>query len=129
MFCGLVCPLQVVEENGMWKVLVLPHMMEFHPSLPVPPHLPLYTPPQPAMLHHPHFYPTELSPHYIHQLPALPVYTEQGEQQHTLLHTPILYTVPLCTTFASKLWGWRVLFSALLFGLWGFLQIVTVGSV
>ncbi|KAF5907674.1 fibronectin type-III domain-containing protein 3A-like isoform X1, partial [Clarias magur] len=76
---------QVVEENGMWKVLVLPHTMEFHPSLPhVPPHLPLYTPPQPAMLHHPHFYPTELSPHYIHQLPALPVYTEQDMMCHTV---------------------------------------------
>ncbi|KAK3535479.1 hypothetical protein QTP70_016899 [Hemibagrus guttatus] len=76
---------QVVEENGMWKVLVLPHTMEFHPSLPhVPPHLPLYTPPQPAMLHHPHFYPTELSPHYIHQLPALPVYTEQDMMCHSV---------------------------------------------
>ncbi|XP_053361693.1 fibronectin type-III domain-containing protein 3A-like isoform X2 [Clarias gariepinus] len=76
---------QVVEENGMWKVLVLPHTMEFHPSLPhVPPHLPVYPPPQPAMLHHPHFYPTELSPHYIHQLPALPVYTEQDMMCHTV---------------------------------------------
>ncbi|XP_046705382.1 fibronectin type-III domain-containing protein 3A-like isoform X1 [Silurus meridionalis] len=76
---------QVVEENGMWKVLVLPHTMEFHPTLPpVPPHLPLYTPPQPAMLHHPHFYPTELSPHYIHQLPALPVYPDQDMMCHSV---------------------------------------------
>lgn len=76
---------QVVEENGMWKVLVLPHTMDFHHSLPpVPPHFPLYTQPQPAMLHHPHFYPTELSPHYIHQLPALPVYTEQDMMCHSV---------------------------------------------
>lgn len=109
MFCGLVGLLQVVEENGMWKVLVLPHTMDFHHSLPpVPPHFPLYTQPQPAMLHHPHFYPTELSPHYIHQLPALPVYTEQGEQKHTLPHTPInnidnIYTVYALQILITKL--------------------------
>ncbi|XP_072519123.1 fibronectin type-III domain-containing protein 3A-like isoform X2 [Salminus brasiliensis] len=75
---------QMVEENGMRKVLVLPHTVEFHPSLPpVPPHLPLYTPPHPAMLHHPHVYPTEL-PHYVHQLPALPIYTEQDMMCHSM---------------------------------------------
>ncbi|XP_017579026.1 fibronectin type-III domain-containing protein 3A-like [Pygocentrus nattereri] len=75
---------QVVEENGMRKVLVLPHAMEFHPSLPpVPPHLPLYASPHPAMLHHPHVFPTEL-PHYVHQLPALPVYSEQDMMCHSM---------------------------------------------
>ncbi|KAG9271910.1 fibronectin type-III domain-containing protein 3A-like isoform X1 [Astyanax mexicanus] len=75
---------QVVEENGMRKVLVLPHTVEFHPSLPpVPPHLPLYTPPHPTMLHHPHVFPTEL-PHYVHQLPALPIYTEQDMMCHSM---------------------------------------------
>ncbi|XP_066505199.1 fibronectin type-III domain-containing protein 3A-like isoform X2 [Hoplias malabaricus] len=75
---------QVVEENGMRKVLVLPHAVEFHPSLPpVPPHLPIYTPPHPAMLHHPHLFPTEL-PHYIHPLPALPIYTEQDMMCHSM---------------------------------------------
>uniref|UniRef100_A0AAR2JAI5 Fibronectin type-III domain-containing protein n=1 Tax=Pygocentrus nattereri TaxID=42514 RepID=A0AAR2JAI5_PYGNA len=82
---------QVVEENGMRKVLVLPHAMEFHPSLPpVPPHLPLYASPHPAMLHHPHVFPTEL-PHYVHQLPALPVYSEQGEREH--LHYIYIYGI------------------------------------
>ncbi|KAL6480058.1 hypothetical protein MHYP_G00110910 [Metynnis hypsauchen] len=75
---------QVVEENGMRKVLVLPHAVEFHPSLPpVPPHLPLYASPHPAMLHHPHVFPTEL-PHYVHQLPALPVYSEQDMMRHSM---------------------------------------------
>ncbi|XP_036425313.1 fibronectin type-III domain-containing protein 3A-like isoform X2 [Colossoma macropomum] len=75
---------QVVEENGMRKVLVLPHAVEFHPSLPpVPPHLPLYASPHPAMLHHPHVFPPEL-PHYVHQLPALPVYSEQDMMCHSM---------------------------------------------
>ncbi|KAI4886925.1 hypothetical protein NFI96_030443 [Prochilodus magdalenae] len=75
---------QVVEENGMRKVLILPHAVEFHPSMPpVPPHLPLYTPPHPAMLHHPHIFPAEL-PHYVHQLPALPVYSEQDMMCHSM---------------------------------------------
>uniref|UniRef100_A0A4W4HGZ9 Fibronectin type-III domain-containing protein n=1 Tax=Electrophorus electricus TaxID=8005 RepID=A0A4W4HGZ9_ELEEL len=71
---------QVVEENGMRKVLILPHSMEFHPSLsPFPQYAPLYSPPHPSVLHHPHIYPAELSPRYIHQLPAVPIYTDQGE--------------------------------------------------
>ncbi|XP_062856456.1 fibronectin type-III domain-containing protein 3A-like [Trichomycterus rosablanca] len=76
---------QVVEENGMWKVLVLPHTVDFHPSVPpVPAHLPLYSPPHPAMLHYPQFYPSEHTPHYIHQLPALPVYAEQDVMCHSV---------------------------------------------
>ncbi|XP_035265119.1 fibronectin type-III domain-containing protein 3A-like [Anguilla anguilla] len=73
---------QLVEENGMRKVVVLPH--EFHPSMPLPPHhVPPYLPPHPAMLHHHHIYPGEMPPHFIPQLPPPPVYSEQDIMCHS----------------------------------------------
>ncbi|KAL2077748.1 hypothetical protein ACEWY4_027252 [Coilia grayii] len=69
----------VIEENGMRKMMLLPHTLEFHPSLPPPPpHLPHYPPPHPAMLPHPHLFTHEMPAHYIHHMhAALPVYPEQ----------------------------------------------------
>ncbi|TRZ06473.1 hypothetical protein HGM15179_020634, partial [Zosterops borbonicus] len=73
---------QVVEENGVRRVVVVPHSGEFHPSMhppppPPPPHVPHY-------MHHPHHallpppphpvFPTvpgtgELPPQFMHQHP------------------------------------------------------------
>ncbi|XP_018592878.1 fibronectin type-III domain-containing protein 3A-like isoform X2 [Scleropages formosus] len=71
---------QVVEENGVRKVMVLPQTTEFHPSMPPPPplHVPQYLPPHPAMLHQHHMYPREMPPHFMHQLPPPQMYSEQG---------------------------------------------------
>ncbi|NXN32311.1 FND3A protein, partial [Nycticryphes semicollaris] len=48
---------QVVEENGVRKVVVLPHSAEFHPSMhpppPPPPHVPHYMHHHHALLPHP----------------------------------------------------------------------------
>ncbi|KAG9341694.1 hypothetical protein JZ751_018758 [Albula glossodonta] len=72
---------QVVEENGMRKVVVLPHAAEFHPSMTLPPPpVPPYLPPHPAMLHH-HIYPGEIPPHFIPPLPPPQVYSEPGEDE------------------------------------------------
>ncbi|KAJ8254884.1 hypothetical protein GJAV_G00198440 [Gymnothorax javanicus] len=79
---------QVVEENGMRKVVVLPHTAEFHPSMPLPPHhVPQYLPPHPAMLHHHHIYPGEIPAHFIPQLPPPQVY---GEQEVVVCHSASL---------------------------------------
>ncbi|XP_033906453.3 fibronectin type-III domain-containing protein 3A-like [Acipenser ruthenus] len=88
---------QVVEENGVRKVVVLPHSAEFHPSMaPPPPHVPHYMHHHPAMLHHHHHhvYPPvqgsgELPPHFIHQHPPPHIYTEQEALAHgrnSLIH-------------------------------------------
>ncbi|KAJ8394377.1 hypothetical protein AAFF_G00045880 [Aldrovandia affinis] len=75
---------QVVEENGMRKVVVLPHAAEFHPSMSMPPHhVSPYLPHHPAMLHHHHIYPGELPPHFIPQLPPPQVYSEQDVVCHS----------------------------------------------
>ncbi|KAJ8338343.1 hypothetical protein SKAU_G00373090 [Synaphobranchus kaupii] len=81
---------QVVEENGMRKVVVLPHAAEFHPSMPLPPsHVPAYLPPRPAMLHHHHIYRGEMPPHFIPQLPPPPqVYSEQDVLCHSASMPP-----------------------------------------
>uniref|UniRef100_A0A8B9BPQ8 Fibronectin type-III domain-containing protein n=1 Tax=Anser brachyrhynchus TaxID=132585 RepID=A0A8B9BPQ8_9AVES len=70
---------QVVEENGVRKVVVLPHSAEFHPSMhppPPPPHVPHYMHHHHALLPHPPHpvYPPvpgtgELPPQFIHQHP------------------------------------------------------------
>ncbi|KAI1898925.1 hypothetical protein AGOR_G00077410 [Albula goreensis] len=73
---------QVVEENGMRKVVVLPHAAEFHPSMTLPPPpVPPYLPPHPAMLHH-HIYPGEIPPHFIPPLPPPQVYSEPDVACH-----------------------------------------------
>ncbi|XP_059588743.1 fibronectin type-III domain-containing protein 3a isoform X3 [Alligator mississippiensis] len=82
---------QVVEENGVRKVVVLPHSTEFHPSMhPPPPHVPHYMHPHPALLPHPPHpvYPPvpgtgEIPPQFIHQHPPPPhVYQEQEPRPH-----------------------------------------------
>ncbi|XP_028923415.1 fibronectin type-III domain-containing protein 3A-like [Ornithorhynchus anatinus] len=93
---------QVVEENGVRKVVVLPHSADFHPSLhppppppPPPPHVPHYMHPHPALLPHPPHpvYPPvpgagELPPQFLHQHPPPPppppshVYQEQESRGH-----------------------------------------------
>lgn len=84
---------QVVEENGVRRVVVVPHSGEFHPSMhppppPPPPHVPHY-------MHHPHallpppphpVFPAvpgtgELPPQFMHQHPPPHVFQEQGEPQ------------------------------------------------
>ncbi|KAH0630949.1 hypothetical protein JD844_004352 [Phrynosoma platyrhinos] len=84
---------QVVEENGVRKVIVLPHSTEFHPSMhPPPPHVPHYMHPHPALLPHPPHpvYPPvpgtgEIPPQFIHQHPPPPsphLYQEQESRSH-----------------------------------------------
>ncbi|XP_048370204.1 fibronectin type-III domain-containing protein 3A-like [Sphaerodactylus townsendi] len=84
---------QVVEENGVRKVVVMPHSTEFHPSMhPPPPHVPHYMHPHPALLPHPPHpvYPPvpgtgEMPPQFIHQHPPPPsphVYQEQESRSH-----------------------------------------------
>ncbi|XP_077164430.1 fibronectin type-III domain-containing protein 3A-like isoform X2 [Paroedura picta] len=84
---------QVVEENGVRKVVVMPHSTEFHPSMhPPPSHVPHYMHPHPALLPHPPHpvYPPvpgtgEIPPQFIHQHPPPPsphVYQEQESRSH-----------------------------------------------
>ncbi|XP_044283144.1 fibronectin type-III domain-containing protein 3A isoform X1 [Varanus komodoensis] len=84
---------QVVEENGVRKVIVMPHSTEFHPSIhPPPPHVPHYMHPHPALLPHPPHpvYPPvpgtgEIPPQFIHQHPPPPsphLYQEQESRSH-----------------------------------------------
>nr|XP_015207034.1 PREDICTED: fibronectin type-III domain-containing protein 3A-like [Lepisosteus oculatus] len=79
---------QVVEENGMRKVVVLPHSAEFHHSMAHPhPHVPPYLPPHPALLHHHHVYPPvpatgELPPHFLPQHPPPQIYSDQEAAAH-----------------------------------------------
>uniref|UniRef100_A0A8C3JYZ3 Fibronectin type-III domain-containing protein n=1 Tax=Calidris pygmaea TaxID=425635 RepID=A0A8C3JYZ3_9CHAR len=79
---------QVVEENGVRKVVVLPHSAEFHPSMhppppPPPPHVPHYMHHHHALLPHPPHpvYPPvpgtgELPPQFIHQHPPPHVFQD-----------------------------------------------------
>ncbi|XP_031413913.1 LOW QUALITY PROTEIN: fibronectin type-III domain-containing protein 3A-like [Clupea harengus] len=68
----------VMEENGMRKMMLLPPTLEFHPSLPPPPpHLSHYPPHHPALLPHPHIFPPEMPPHYLHHMHSLPIYPEK----------------------------------------------------
>lgn len=83
---------QVVEENGVRKVVVLPHSAEFHPSMhppPPPPHVPHYMHHHHALLPHPPHpvYPPvpgtgELPPQFIHQHPPPHVFQEQEPRSH-----------------------------------------------
>ncbi|NXV64465.1 FND3A protein, partial [Molothrus ater] len=85
---------QVVEENGVRRVVVVPHSGEFHPSMhppppPPPPHVPHY-------MHHPHallpppphpVFPAvpgtgELPPQFMHQPPPPHVFQEQEPRSH-----------------------------------------------
>ncbi|XP_026558821.1 fibronectin type-III domain-containing protein 3A isoform X2 [Pseudonaja textilis] len=85
---------QVVEENGVRKVIVMPHSTEFHPSMhPPPPHVPHYIHPHPALLPHPPHpvYPPvpgtgEIPPQFIHQHPPPPsphLYQDQESRSHS----------------------------------------------
>ncbi|XP_063277539.1 fibronectin type-III domain-containing protein 3a-like [Prinia subflava] len=85
---------QVVEENGVRRVVVVPHSGEFHPSMhppppPPPPHMPHY-------MHHPHallpppphpVFPAvpgtgEIPPQFMHQHPPPHVFQEQEPRSH-----------------------------------------------
>lgn len=88
---------QVVEENGVRKVLVLPHSTEFHPSMHPPPHVTHFMHHHPALLPHPphHVYPPvpgtgELPPQFIHQHPPPPphIYQEQDLRSHGRMNFP-----------------------------------------
>ncbi|KAM9326766.1 fibronectin type-III domain-containing protein 3A-like [Gastrophryne carolinensis] len=87
---------QVVEENGVRKVLVLPHSTEFHPSLhPHPPHVTHFMHPHPALLPHPPHpvYPAvpgtgELPPQFIHQPPPPHIFPEQEPRPHGRMNFP-----------------------------------------
>ncbi|XP_053574653.1 LOW QUALITY PROTEIN: fibronectin type-III domain-containing protein 3A-like [Bombina bombina] len=89
---------QVVEENGVRKVLVLPHSTEFHPSMHPPPHVTHY------MHHHHHHHPAllahpphpvyspvpgtgEMPPQYIHQHPPPPQHIFQDQEARPLART------------------------------------------
>ncbi|XP_043830287.1 fibronectin type-III domain-containing protein 3a-like isoform X4 [Dromiciops gliroides] len=71
---------QVVEENGVRKIVILPHSTEYHPPMHPPPHLQHYMHPHPPpmLAHPPHpMYPpvpgSELHPpQYMHQHPMPP---------------------------------------------------------
>ncbi|NXN94793.1 FND3A protein, partial [Rhinopomastus cyanomelas] len=81
---------QVVEENGVRKVVVLPHSAEFHPSMhPPPPHVPHYMHHHHALLPHPPHpvYPAvpgtrELPPQFLQQHPPPHVFQEQEARSH-----------------------------------------------
>nr|DBA20876.1 TPA: hypothetical protein GDO54_017616 [Pyxicephalus adspersus] len=89
---------QVVEENGVRKVLVLPHSTEFHPSLhPPPPHVTHFMHHHPALLPHPphHVFPPvpgtgELPPQFIHQHPPPHphIFQEQEPRSHGRMNFP-----------------------------------------
>ncbi|XP_073455213.1 fibronectin type-III domain-containing protein 3A-like isoform X1 [Aquarana catesbeiana] len=89
---------QVVEENGVRKVLVLPHSTEFHPSLhPPPPHVTHFMHHHPALLPHPphHVFSQvastgELPPQFIHQHPPPPphIFQEQEPRSHGRMNFP-----------------------------------------
>ncbi|XP_078403415.1 fibronectin type-III domain-containing protein 3A-like isoform X1 [Cetorhinus maximus] len=80
---------QVIEENGVRRVVVLPHSTEFHPSNhpsmhPPPPHVPHYMHHHPALIPHPHqvYAPVtgtgDIPPQFIPQHPPPPhVFTDQ----------------------------------------------------
>lgn len=83
--------LQMVEENGVRKVVVLPHSTEYHPPIhpppPPPPHVTHYMHPHPAMIPHPPHavYPPvpggEMPPQFVHQhTPPQHLYQEQGKK-------------------------------------------------
>uniref|UniRef100_UPI00398E58DB fibronectin type-III domain-containing protein 3A-like n=1 Tax=Pristiophorus japonicus TaxID=55135 RepID=UPI00398E58DB len=79
---------QVIEENGVRRVVVLPHSTEFHPSNhpslhPPPPHVPHYIHHHPALIPHPHHYAPvtgtgDIPPQFIPQHPPPPhVFADQ----------------------------------------------------
>ncbi|XP_051823918.1 fibronectin type-III domain-containing protein 3A-like isoform X1 [Antechinus flavipes] len=97
---------QVVEENGVRKIVILPHSTEYHPSMHPPPHLQHYMHPHPPpmLAHPPHpMYPpvpgSELHPpQYMHQhampppppppppLPQPRIYHEYESRSHGRTH-------------------------------------------
>jgi len=92
-----VFPLQIIEENGVRRVLVLPQQPEFHPvghSTLHHAHLPAFIP-HPAMM--PHLYTGmaggvgDMSAQYISQYHPAHIYSEQGElEQYCYIKTLFL---------------------------------------
>uniref|UniRef100_A0A8B9BQ38 Fibronectin type-III domain-containing protein n=1 Tax=Anser brachyrhynchus TaxID=132585 RepID=A0A8B9BQ38_9AVES len=103
---------QVVEENGVRKVVVLPHSAEFHPSMhppPPPPHVPHYMHHHHALLPHPPHpvYPPvpgtgELPPQFIHQHPPPHVFQEQGESAVSATSSSIKESVSELVSFTTE---------------------------
>ncbi|XP_028570532.2 fibronectin type-III domain-containing protein 3A [Podarcis muralis] len=90
---------QMVEENGVRKVVVLPHSTEYHPPIhpppPPPPHVTHYMHPHPAMIPHPPHavYPPvpggEMPPQFVHQhTPPQHLYQEQETRSHGRANFP-----------------------------------------
>uniref|UniRef100_A0A6Q2XXE0 Fibronectin type-III domain-containing protein n=1 Tax=Esox lucius TaxID=8010 RepID=A0A6Q2XXE0_ESOLU len=93
---------QIIEENGVRRVLVLPQQPEFHPGghsplhhPPPPPHahLPTFIPHHPMMPHPPHIYSSmaggvgDMGSQYIPQYHPAHIYSEQGDTLHNP-HSP-----------------------------------------
>ncbi|NXF99775.1 FND3A protein, partial [Sakesphorus luctuosus] len=77
---------QVVEENGVRKVVVLPHS-EFHAPLAPPPHVPHYLQPPHALLPPPHaVFPPVPPPAPTGELPQHPPFLPQHQHQHQHPH-------------------------------------------
>ncbi|KAM4696721.1 fibronectin type-III domain-containing protein 3A-like [Rhinophrynus dorsalis] len=84
---------QVVEDSGVRKVLVLPHLPDFHQQMhPPPPHVTHYMHLPGLLPRHPHpMYPPvpgtgEIAPQFIHQHPPPPpphVFQEQEPRPHS----------------------------------------------
>ena len=75
-FHGIV--LQVIEDNGVRRVVVTPQTPEFHPQMASPHHMhPHYIPHRGQMLAHPPLYPAvtaELPAQFLHQPPPTHVF-------------------------------------------------------
>lgn len=97
---------QIIEENGVRRVLVLPQQPEFHPGG----HSPLHHPPPPPHAHLPAFIPHpammpppphmytgmaggvgDMSSQYISQYHPAHIYSEQGELDPALLYEGDIY--------------------------------------
>uniref|UniRef100_A0A667ZF86 Fibronectin type-III domain-containing protein 3A n=1 Tax=Myripristis murdjan TaxID=586833 RepID=A0A667ZF86_9TELE len=107
---------QIIEENGVRRVLVLPQQPEFHPGG----HSPLHHPPPPPHAHLPAFIPHpammpppphlytgmaggvgDMSSQYISQYHPAHIYSEQGESE-TKSHLFVLGALFARSTYSGK---------------------------
>uniref|UniRef100_A0A667Z828 Fibronectin type III domain containing 3A n=1 Tax=Myripristis murdjan TaxID=586833 RepID=A0A667Z828_9TELE len=109
---------QIIEENGVRRVLVLPQQPEFHPGG----HSPLHHPPPPPHAHLPAFIPHpammpppphlytgmaggvgDMSSQYISQYHPAHIYSEQGESE-TKSHLFVLGALFARSTYSGKVY-------------------------
>lgn len=108
-------PFQIIEENGVRRVLVLPQQPEFHPGG----HSPLHHPPPPPHAHLPAFIPHpammpppphlytgmaggDMSSQYISQYHPAHIYSEQGESEPAVYcYVKLLPRYLICTLSQS----------------------------